>query len=89
MSYTVKEFVEKYCSGDLQFDPGTKFAYSNSGYFLLGAIVTLLLNLSVTSRMHPFTRRAEDVEPGARSGPHSDNPCHRISRFSFLLQRNR
>ena len=38
-SYTVRDFVEKYCSGDLHFEPGTKFEYSNSGYFLLGAIL--------------------------------------------------
>ena len=37
--YTVEDFVKKYCSGDLQFEPGTKFHYDNSGYFLLGAIL--------------------------------------------------
>lgn len=37
--YSVQDFVQKYCSGDLHFEPGTKFEYSNSGYFLLGAIL--------------------------------------------------
>jgi CubicO group peptidase (beta-lactamase class C family) len=37
--YKVADFVKKYTSGDLEFEPGTKFVYDNSGYFLLGAIV--------------------------------------------------
>ena len=37
--YGVREFIEKYCSGDLEFEPGTKFLYDSSGYFILGAIV--------------------------------------------------
>lgn len=37
--YPVDDFVQKYCSGDLQFEPGSKFHYDNSGYFILGAIL--------------------------------------------------
>ena len=37
--YNVTDFVKKYASGDLEFEPGSKFSYNNSGYFLLGAIV--------------------------------------------------
>jgi CubicO group peptidase (beta-lactamase class C family) len=37
--YKVAEFVKTYTSGNLEFEPGTKFSYNNSGYFLLGAIV--------------------------------------------------
>ncbi len=37
--YTVKDFVKKLASGDLEFELGTKYSYNNSGYFLLGAII--------------------------------------------------
>jgi len=37
--YGVSDFVKKFASGDLEFEPGTKWNYNNSGYFLLGAIV--------------------------------------------------
>ncbi len=37
--YKVADFVKTYTSGNLEFEPGTKFSYNNSGYFLLGAIV--------------------------------------------------
>jgi tetratricopeptide (TPR) repeat protein len=38
-SYQVAEFVKKYASNDLEFEPGKQFRYNNSGYFLLGAII--------------------------------------------------
>lgn len=37
--YTVTDFVKKFTSGDFEFEPGTKWNYNNSGYFLLGAII--------------------------------------------------
>ncbi len=37
--YKVDDFVKKYTSNDLEFEPGSKFSYNNSGYFLLGAII--------------------------------------------------
>ena len=37
--FTVDAFVKQYTSGDLEFEPGTKWSYDNSGYFLLGAII--------------------------------------------------
>lgn len=37
--YAVDDFVTKFCSGDLQFESGSKFHYDNSGYFILGAIL--------------------------------------------------
>jgi len=37
--YEVEEFVTTFCSGDLEFEPGSKYRYSNSGYFVLGAII--------------------------------------------------
>jgi CubicO group peptidase (beta-lactamase class C family) len=37
--YKVGDFVKKHTSGELEFEPGAKFSYNNSGYFLLGAII--------------------------------------------------
>jgi CubicO group peptidase (beta-lactamase class C family) len=40
--YSVQEFAQSHCSGDLKFEPGAQFSYSNSGYFLLGAILEVI-----------------------------------------------
>jgi len=37
--YAVANFVKRFASGDLQFEPGSKFSYNNSGYHILGAII--------------------------------------------------
>jgi CubicO group peptidase (beta-lactamase class C family) len=38
-SMSTAEFVKRYASGALEFEPGAKFNYNNSGYFILGAII--------------------------------------------------
>ena len=35
----LEDFIKKYCSRDLDFEPGTTFNYNNSGYVILGAII--------------------------------------------------
>lgn len=40
--YTPTEFIEKFADSALNFKPGEKFSYSNSGYFLLGVIIEKL-----------------------------------------------
>jgi CubicO group peptidase (beta-lactamase class C family) len=37
--YPVDKFVKEYCSDELEFEPGSKYEYNNSGYFILGAII--------------------------------------------------
>lgn len=39
MSYKPDDFIKEQCSGDLEFEPGSKISYDNSGYFILGAII--------------------------------------------------
>jgi CubicO group peptidase (beta-lactamase class C family) len=37
--YRQEYLIKKFHSGDLQFEPGTKYRYNNSGYFLLAVII--------------------------------------------------
>ncbi len=37
--FAVEDFIKQYASNDLEFEPGSKYSYNNSGYFLLGAII--------------------------------------------------
>ena len=56
--YEVDDFVKKFASNDLQFEPGSKFAYNNSGYFLLGAIIE-----KVTGQTYEQALKAKILDP--------------------------
>jgi CubicO group peptidase (beta-lactamase class C family) len=43
---TPTEFIKRFWSLPLDFEPGTRFQYNNSGYFLLGVIIERLTGLS-------------------------------------------
>lgn len=47
--YKPDDFVKEHCSGDLEFEPGKQYAYNNSGYFLLGAIIEKITGKSYES----------------------------------------
>lgn len=38
-AYGTRVYIEKYASGDPEFDPGTRYEYGNSGYSVIGAII--------------------------------------------------
>lgn len=44
--------IRTYCSGDLEFEPGSKYAYSNSGYVLLGAIIEQVTGMTFDRALH-------------------------------------
>jgi CubicO group peptidase (beta-lactamase class C family) len=50
--------VKKFCSGYLQFEPGTKYHYDNSGYFILGAILE-----HVSGKKYEVLRKEDILSP--------------------------
>ena len=50
--YSPEDFVKKFDEKALDFTPGEKFSYSNSGYFLLGVIAEKLSGKSYEQLLH-------------------------------------
>ena len=52
--YTPDEFVKKFDDKTLDFEPGEKFSYSNSGYFLLGVIIEKVTGESYEQMLNDY-----------------------------------
>lgn len=50
--------VKEYCSDNLEFEPGERFSYSNSGYVILGAIIE-----SITGKTYEENLQERILEP--------------------------
>lgn len=57
LPFSVADFIRIYCSGDLEFEPGSRFSYSNSGYFILGAIIE-----AVTQKPYPMVLKEKILD---------------------------
>ncbi len=50
--YSPEDFVKKFDEKELDFTPGEKFSYSNSGYFLLGVLIEKLSGKTYEEMLH-------------------------------------
>lgn len=71
----LRELVTKYCSGDLEFEPGSKFAYNNSGYVILGAVIE-----QVTGKTYEQVLQERILEPLGMKGTGYDHSEQLITK---------
>lgn len=75
---SVDAFIYKYCSGPLEFEPGSRFNYNNGDYILLGRIIEQVTGTSFTKALSAYILRplgmmntgmlaAKDIIPGLAS----------------------
>lgn len=80
--YKPADFVKKFASGELEFEPGTKFSYNNSGYFLLGAIVE-----KVTGKSYETVLKERIFEPLGMTNTGYDNHAPLIQKRASGYQK--
>ena len=73
--YKVADFVKKYASGDLEFEPGSKYSYNNAGYFLLGAIIE-----KVTGKTYEQALKENILDPAGMKNSGYDHSDTLISK---------
>lgn len=80
--YSPEEIAKKYCIGQLRFEPGTKFEYCNTGYFLLGVIIEAL-----TTKPYAEVLQEKILNPAEMKNTGLDNPkqlvLNRAAGYTF------
>lgn len=73
-SIPVSVLVNKYCSDDLEFKPGEKFQYNNSGYIILGAIIEAVTGKSYEKNLTERILIPLEMENTGYDSPYSILP---------------
>lgn len=81
--YRPAEFVKFFSDSALQFKPGEKFAYSNSGYFLLGVIIE-----KVTGKSYEQVLRENILTPLKMVNTGYDHHATLLAKRATGYQRN-
>ena len=71
----LRELVTTHCSGDLGFEPGSKFAYNNSGYVILGAVIE-----HITGKTYELVLKERILDPAGMKATGYDHSEPLISR---------
>jgi D-alanyl-D-alanine carboxypeptidase len=84
---SVNAMIDRFKNEQLQFDPGTRWSYSNSGYFLLGAIVEKVSGMDYAAFMAkrifiPLEMKDTAYEGVERSGKKRVEGYTKAERFA-------
>jgi CubicO group peptidase (beta-lactamase class C family) len=90
--FTPKEIIDLFKTLPLQFEPGTKFSYSNSGYFLLGYVIAQVSGenyykyvqdhiLSPLGLNRTFFNHQNEIIPGHVSGYKKDGDQYKKADY--------
>jgi CubicO group peptidase (beta-lactamase class C family) len=80
--YAIADFVKKFASDDLEFEPGSKYRYSNSGYSILGAIIE-----KVTGKSYETAVSERIFKPLGMTSSGYDHPTSLIEKRASGYQK--
>jgi CubicO group peptidase (beta-lactamase class C family) len=71
---TNSEIIDRFKYLDLEFEPGTKFAYSNSGYALLSDIIERVTGLTYAEALKQYVLEPAGIDQAAYEDPELNFP---------------